>query len=103
MNITALNQFLKLILVLCLAGGLTACADKEVEYTGILDHRPEGKDGMWVIDGKSFSVTEDVELDEDDGVLKIGTCVGLEMEDGDVTEIETMKMEECQKEKIALD
>jgi hypothetical protein len=95
----AFSQALKLMLMLLLAGGLFACADKEVEFTGILDHRPDGKDGMWVIDGKSFSVTEDVDLDEDHGPITIGTCVGLEMEDGDVTEIESMNMEACQPEK----
>ena len=89
---------LKLTLFL-LSVALLSCADNEVEYTGILDHRPEGKDGMWVIDGKSFSVTTEVELDEDDGALEIGACAGLEMKDGYVTEIETMNMEECQREK----
>jgi hypothetical protein len=89
----------KLILPGLLALLAAACADKEVEYTGILDHRPEGKDGMWVIDGKSFSVTEAVELDEDDGPIEIGSCVGIEMEDGDVTEIESMDAEACQQEK----
>ena len=88
----------KATLLLLLTGILLSCADKEVEYTGILDHRPEGKDGMWVIDGRSFSVTADVELEEDDGPIAIGTCVGLEMEDGDVTEIESMDMKACQPE-----
>ncbi len=73
-----------------------SCADNEVEYYGILDHRPEGKDGMWVIDGKSFSVTEEVELDEDHGPIEAGTCVELEMEDGDVKEIESAEMHKCQ-------
>ena len=86
----------KFILILFSIGTLFACTDRELEYTGILDHRPEGRDGMWVIDGKSFSVTEDVELDEDDGPIAIGGCVGLEMEDGDVTEIESLEMSECQ-------
>jgi len=94
----AIDQFLKLILVIVVAGSLTSCADKEIEYTGILDHRPEGKDGMWVIDGKSFSVTEEVELDEDHGPIKIGVCVELEMEDGDVQEIESKEMKKCQSE-----
>lgn len=87
-----------LILPAVLAILITACADNEVEYTGILDHRPEGKDGMWVIDGKSFSVTEEVELDEDHGPVEAGTCVELEMEDGEVREIESKEMEKCQPE-----
>ncbi|MGD2055004.1 MAG: hypothetical protein PVG45_12965 [Gammaproteobacteria bacterium] len=73
-----------------------SCSDNDVEYTGILDHRPEGKDGMWVIEGKSFSVTADVELDEEDGPLQPGSCVEIEMEEGDVKEIESAKMEKCQ-------
>jgi hypothetical protein len=87
-----------LILPAVLAIFITACADNEVEYTGILDHRPEGKDGMWVIDGKSFSVTDEVELDEDHGPITAGTCVELEMEDGEVREIESEDMEKCQPE-----
>jgi hypothetical protein len=87
-----------LILPAVLAILITACADNEVEYYGILDHRPEGKDGMWVIDGKSFSVTEEVELDEDHGPIEAGTCVELEMEDGDVKEIESAEPEKCQAE-----
>ena len=73
-----------------------SCSDNEVEHTGILDHRPEGKDGMWVIDGKSFSVTDEVELDEDHGPITAGTCVELEMEDGEVKEIESEEMDKCQ-------
>jgi hypothetical protein len=86
----------KLILPGLLALLAAACADKEVEYTGILDHRPESKDGMWVIDGKSFSVTTEVELDEDHGPITVGACVELEMEEGDVKEIESAEMEKCQ-------
>lgn len=76
-----------------------SCSDNEVEYYGILDHRPEGKDGMWVIDSKSFSVTDEVELDEDHGPIAVGTCVELEMEEGDVKEIESAEMDKCQTEK----
>ena len=88
---------LTLILPVVLAILITACADNEVEYTGILDHRPEGKDGMWVIDGKSYSVNDNVELDEDNGPLTVGACVELEMEDGDVKEIESEDMDKCQQ------
>lgn len=86
----------KLILIIFLISLSASCSDNEVEYTGILDHRPEGKDGMWVIDGKSFSVTDEVDLDEDHGPITAGTCVELEMEDGEVREIESEEMEKCQ-------
>ena len=93
------QQFLKLSVPVFFIITATACSDKGAEYTGILDHRPEGKDGMWVINGTSFSVTDDVELDEDDGAIAAGACVELEMKDGDVTEIESVDMAACQQAK----
>jgi hypothetical protein len=85
------------LIPLAILTGLSAsCSGDKAEFTGILDHRPEGKDGMWVISGQSFSVSEEVELEEDHGPLTAGACVELEMEDGDVKEIESKKMEKCQ-------
>ena len=92
------RKAIKPALIIFLTGLSASCSDNEVEQTGILDHRPEGKDGMWVIDGISYSVTEDVELDEDNGPLTAGACVELEMKDGDVTEIESESMEKCSPE-----
>jgi len=86
-----------LALLAILTGLSTSCSDDEAEFTGILEHRPEGKDGMWVINGQSFSVSDEVKLDEDHGPLIKGVCVELEMEDGDVKEIESEKMEKCQQ------
>lgn len=94
----SISKAMQISALVILASLSASCADNGVEYTGILEHRPEGKDGMWVIDGKSFSVTADVELDEDEGPLKVGACVGLDMEDGDVKEIETEAMDECKHE-----
>jgi hypothetical protein len=87
-----------LIPLVFLTGLSASCSDNEVEYYGILDHRPEGKDGMWVIDGKSFSVTDEVELDEDHGPITVSDCVELEMEEGDVKEIESVEIGKCQAE-----
>jgi hypothetical protein len=92
---------LKLTFLVLLVTLLSSCADNEneAEYTGILEHRPEGTDGMWVIEGQSFSVSNEAKLDEEHGPLTVGACVELEMEDGDVKEIETEKMEKCRPEK----
>ena len=90
------NKTINTAVLAMLTSLLASCADSEIEYTGILEHRPQGKDGMWVIDGRSFSVTDTVELDEDAGALVVDTCVGLEMRDGEVTEIETMDADDCQ-------
>jgi len=92
------SKAIKPALIVILISLSASCSDNEVEYYGILDHRPEGKDGMWVIDGKSFSVTDEVELDEDHGPISVGACVGLEMEEGDVKEIESEEMDKCQAE-----
>jgi len=92
------SKAIKPALIIILISLSASCSDNEVEYYGILDHRPEGKDGMWVIDGKSFSVTDEVELDEDHGPISVGACVGLEMEEGDVKEIESEEMDKCQAE-----
>ena len=92
---TFLYKNIKPILLVFLISISASCSDNEAEYTGILDHRPEGKDGMWVIDGKSFSVTDKVDLDEDHGPITAGACVELEMEDGEVTEIESEDIGKC--------
>ena len=92
------SKAIKPALIIILISLSASCSDNEVEYYGILDHRPEGKDGMWVIDGKSFSVTDEVELDEDHGPITVGACVELEMDEGDVKEIETAEMDKCQAE-----
>lgn len=95
---TLFDKTIKLILLVFLISLSTSCSDNEVEYTGILEHRPDGKDGMWVIDGKSFSVTDEVDLDEDHGPIAAGACVELEMDDGEVKEIESQDMNKCQPE-----
>ena len=92
---TFLYKTIQPILLVFLISISASCSDNDTEYTGILDHRPEGKDGMWVIDGKSFSVTEEVDLDEDHGPITAGACVELEMEEGDVREIESEEMGKC--------
>jgi hypothetical protein len=96
-----LQQTIKTSFTFLLVSLLSSCSDngKEAEYTGILEHRPETSDGMWVIGGQSFSVSDEVKLDEDHGPLTVGTCVELEVEDGDVREIESEKMEKCRPEK----
>ena len=72
-----------------------ACADNAMRFSGVLEHRPEGKDGMWVISGQSFSVTDDVDLDEYHGPLATGTCVRLAMRETFVTEIASVSRDIC--------
>src|SRR5690606_12944776 len=48
------------------------------EFYGILESRPEGKVGNWVIGGRQVAVTEKTKLEEDDGPLVVGACVEVE-------------------------
>ena len=47
-------------------------------FYGIIEKRPEGKVGKWVIGGRPVDVTEQTELDDDNIPLKSGCiCRGL--------------------------
>ena len=72
-----------------------ACSDDEVEYTGILENRPVGQVGVWVIDGQPYAVSKKAELDEENGPLGIGACVEIELDGKIVKEIETVDPEDC--------
>ena len=43
-------------------------------HRGILNSRPSGKVGIWVIGGRAFSANTDTELDEVEGALVVGAC-----------------------------
>jgi hypothetical protein len=67
------------------------------EFYGILETRPEGKVGTWVIGGREVAVTEKTKLEEDEGPLAVGACVEVEYEGGLVEEIESEEMSKCRK------
>ena len=83
---------------LLITGLLTACADDEVEITGIVELRPVTAQGTWIIDGVKYRVPKKVELDDEKGPLGIGACVEIELDGGVVTEIETKDPDACRKE-----
>ena len=72
-----------------------SCSDDEVEYRGILENRPVGQVGVWVIDGQPYAVSKKAELDEEYGPLGIGACVEIELDGKVVKEIETKEPDEC--------
>lgn len=69
-------------------GGLAACAlllvtqatpaeaknGKQPRAQGIVQARPAGKAGQWVIGGKAFVVTAATQLDQAEGALSVGAC-----------------------------
>ncbi|MCH9841874.1 MAG: hypothetical protein K0U03_01460 [Betaproteobacteria bacterium] len=74
----------------------SAFADRE--FYGKIESMPENTfEGVWVIDGNSYTVTNDTEIDEEDGEAKIGACVEIEIDVGEkdagaVEEIDVKKM-----------
>lgn len=69
----------------------------EEEYTGIIESRPEGVAGTWVVGGNSYNATEKTKIDEEKGPLKVGACAEVEIIDGKFTEIETVSPKKCKR------
>jgi hypothetical protein len=68
------------------------------EFYGIIESRPEGKAGTWVIGGRQVTVTDKTKLEEDHGPLVVGACVEVEHEGNVVEEIESEKKSKCAKQ-----
>ncbi|MBT3827092.1 MAG: hypothetical protein HOF49_04595 [Nitrosomonadales bacterium] len=78
----------KILFALFLLGLISsASADKDFEddeFYGKIESMPENSfEGDWVIDGKTYQVTSETDIDEDDGNAKIGACVEVEIDAGD--------------------
>ena len=70
----------------------------EIEYKGIIESRPTGIAGNWIIGNRVYKATENTKIDEEKGPLKVGACAEVEIDKkGKVTEIETEPMRKCQK------
>lgn len=69
----------------------------EEEFHGVIESRPEGKVGTWVIGGREVTVTERTKLEEDDGPLVVGACAEVEYEGSAVEEIESEGKAKCGK------
>jgi hypothetical protein len=67
------------------------------DFFGIIENRPDGKVGTWVIGGRSVEVTKNTDLDEDNGPLKVGSCAEVEIDNGKVEDIESEPLSRCNK------
>jgi hypothetical protein len=65
------------------------------EFYGIIESRPEGKAGAWVIGGRQVMVTDKTKLEEDHGPLVVGACVEVEYKGNVVEEIASEKKSKC--------
>lgn len=72
--------------------------DDDIKRYGILESRPDGITGTWVIGGESYTATTSTELEEDHGALVPGVCVEVEVQESDPTvakEIESEHEYKC--------
>lgn len=70
---------------------------ESVKVYGPIESRPDEKVGTWVIGGRSFTVTDSTELDEEDGPLKVGACAEVELKGIVVKEIESEEPSKCRQ------
>ena len=84
------------LLALCVSGlSLPTLSHADEEYFGKLENRPDSKAGTWTVGGRQFMATEETELEEEHGMLKMGACVEVEYENNKVEEIESKPMARC--------
>jgi hypothetical protein len=85
------------ILLLSITASLAACGKDEIEYRGILQNRPVGTAGVWVIDEVPYRANYKTVLVQENGPLGIGACIGIAMSRGIVTEIESEDPDACRR------
>lgn len=88
----------KALALLFVAGLLSpAQARADDDFHGIIERRPEGNIGTWIIGGREIDVTDQTKIEEDDGPLAVGKCAEVDYENGQVEEIESESMSDCHK------
>lgn len=85
------------LLFLIISVSLAACGKDEIEYRGILQNRPVGIAGVWVVDGEPYRANYQTVLSEAHGPLGIGACVEIQMTRGIVRQIESASPEACNR------
>jgi hypothetical protein len=67
------------------------------EFYGIVEAQPHnGRQGEWVIGGRTFIAGQGTEFDETEGSLTVGSCVKVHVRNGRVHEIDSEPMQDCQ-------
>lgn len=92
-----MNKFFVLCACVVLAQSFVSVAFADEDFYGIIESRPAGKVGTWVVGGRSVEVTETVKLDDDEGPLTVGACVEVDIDNGIVEEIESEPPRKCTK------
>ena len=86
------------ILLLSITASLAACGKDEIEYRGILQNRPVGTAGVWVIDDVPYHANFKTIVEQEHGPLGIGACVGIAMTRGIVRRIESENPDTCRRQ-----
>jgi hypothetical protein len=76
---------------------LSSIGCESVKIYGPIESRPEGKEGTWIIAGRTFTVTDTTKLDEDNGPLVVGACAQVELKGIVVEEIESEEASKCRQ------
>lgn len=86
---------LTMTLALC-AVTLSFGAQADDDFHGIVESRPaSGHVGDWVIGGRTFTATAATEIEADDGPLDVGACASVDVENGQVKDIESERADQC--------
>ena len=91
------------VLFLIITASLAACGKDEIEYRGILQNRPVGTAGVWVIDDVPYHANFNTIVEQEHGPLGIGACVGIAMTRGIVRRIESENPDACRRQQPKLD
>jgi len=93
-----MKKLLVIVASVFIAQSVTQVALADDDFYGIVESRPVGTAGTWVVGGRTVKATENTELDEDHGSsFAVGTCVEVEMEDDLVEKIESESPSKCEK------
>jgi uncharacterized protein YdeI (BOF family) len=69
--------------------------ESDDDFYGIIESRPSGTAGVWVIGGRSFTATSSTVLYTDDGPLTVGKCTSADYEGNIAKEIESEPARAC--------
>ena len=92
-----MKKSFEVIMCLFIIMSFVQVAVSDDDFYGIIENRPDGKVGTWVIGGRSVEVTKRTDLDEDNGPLKVGSCAEVEIDNGKVEDIESEPLSRCNK------
>jgi hypothetical protein len=90
-----MKRFIFMLLIASTVLWMPWSSHADEEFYGIIESRPESKIGTWVIGGRQVEVTEQTEIDEDDGPLAVGACVQVEYKGNITEEIESEDKTKC--------